>query len=899
MDGGADRNQPYRGRVGQTRRERIQYTSLDGTMVPVDVYRVVNGSTHPELGAKLAQGSLNLVDVAGETVPVHVSVLYHNPDKRLCVLVVSPTARHTELDERRRVLEALAVEADEPVPRYVRDFGVAFGAEGLARLLEGKADRELHERRITDLERQLAARTAELDKRTSELARQTAELRHRDDTLRDREATVAEQGAELSRLQARIEELSRDVEQKGRKLERRITAVGEQAALAARAPDGDPDGTPLPHPVAHEDIETHPFELMSERERAELGIDRDEAEAIRKAPTPGRVRTGSATAAAAEETTAVTNAADVALERWIVARDPLLKVQGADGVQFAVSAEPDMLEALVGTSRPATSADSAVAGEGGLDVRLQLHRMPTYPVVVLSIAGSARPTNRVDIDFNVADDRDRGILRSLADDGRFQLDLFDAEYLLVKTRRLSVELGDNVRYVVASADEHLNSIGPADRSFSRARRAWQDPAYDRYGDRDPRRERYESANLDELSSPAAVAAALAVASEFSRPADEAFLLLVVGESVAQWTNRQRRVALRAVELGLWPGTELARVAIAEGAARTPRDLVARLRTAFAANAAAIPAPLVEGNGRALEREARRLGLDDSGRARSSADAEPGAATRVASGTIEGVRSPTSSGVTPAPVGGEGRRSAATVPFDGLLERLADKDARRDAALELCRRADARALKPLFGAVEHMTRAEAVSVLGQSVAFGQPAAPHLIEGLRSRKGFVRHGCALALAMLRHGDGIEKICDLLLAEPTDVWREVARAVGHVGAPAVMSLIARLRNLDDERRGRVAWALANIAARGARGPVETLAQGRDPEAAAVAIRALELEPDARKDDAQVHGRVPVRDQTVNRAFSRKFFEAMNAAESGEDVLALDESDLIEAEAEDRTSL
>jgi len=50
-------------------------------------------------------------------------------------------------------------------------------------------------------------------------------------------------------------------------------------------------------------------------------------------------------------------------------------------------------------------------------------------------------------------------------------------------------------------------------------------------------------------------------------------------------------------------------------------------------------------------------------------------------------------------------------------------------------------------------------------------------------------------------------------------------------------------------------------------------------------------------VRGPTAPRDQTVNRAFSRKFFEAMNQAAiatDDDDALLLDEADLIEADAE-----
>ena len=50
--------------------------------------------------------------------------------------------------------------------------------------------------------------------------------------------------------------------------------------------------------------------------------------------------------------------------------------------------------------------------------------------------------------------------------------------------------------------------------------------------------------------------------------------------------------------------------------------------------------------------------------------------------------------------------------------------------------------------------------GKCVKFGPAAAPPLIEGLSSSKGFLRHGCALALALLRTDEGTYSVIEALM-------------------------------------------------------------------------------------------------------------------------------------------
>jgi hypothetical protein len=178
---------------------------------------------------------------------------------------------------------------------------------------------------------------------------------------------------------------------------------------------------------------------------------------------------------------------------------------------------------------------------------------------------------------------------------------------------------------------------------------------------------------------------------------------------------------------------------------------------------------------------------------------------------------------------------------------------------------------------------------------------LLEGLKSKKSFMRQGCALALAALKTPLGTDALCKLLIIEPTEIWTEVARALGDVGAPAAAPLAALVREIDIDERDRVVEALAHVAARGgaqARQAVETVAGGRDTLTATVAQRALARVPEVRAADAEL--RRSQQEGTVVRGFSRRFYDVLGGAsgETGAVELSADELEELEGEEDDDPS-
>ncbi len=175
--------------------------------------------------------------------------------------------------------------------------------------------------------------------------------------------------------------------------------------------------------------------------------------------------------------------------------------------------------------------------------------------------------------------------------------------------------------------------------------------------------------------------------------------------------------------------------------------------------------------------------------------------------------------------------------ESLVELLHDSSKRLAAARELARRKANHSIGGVFRAIESMERDEAVIALGSATKFGEAAVPRLVASLRHEKVHIRQGAALALGLLKSDAGVEELADLLIAEPTTLWKDVARAVAEKGNRSITTLMSRLSGGTPDARERIAWAFAHIAAGGDDAALRALAKGHDTRAKAVASRALAL--------------------------------------------------------------
>jgi stage V sporulation protein SpoVS len=733
--------------------------------------------------------------------------------------------------------------------------------------LERRADAALDAARAVDAAREVDAARRELDVRRAELLGREAALDQRARELDAQRADLDAASAEAARrlvdadreAARRLVDADREVAARREQAERDARAAAAAAARPTRptpapavAPPAEPVTTPVRSLTEVPDEVTSPFELLSEIDAPELPPSADPitsttADAAR-GPPPIRGSSASRVAPRPRRSRSTTPARGVALR--------------------------------------ATGASGAALTASRLDARLVVQRLPEYGVIVLLLGTPAAlrgvgPAHRVLVPLDVAAELDRRFLATLERDFTLEIDVV-VDGRPVRRARLTAPLTENVAFVVRAASDHLRTLGAA-ANFARGLVALGGVA-DVLGLGHPEHGEFRVDKLEPIATANQARRALAIARRFSKPTREDYLACVRSFPLGRWRELRHQVLARAVELGLWMGPELAQAAVSEGLARSRKDLLLRLDAGFQAllgqaSANDLDADAIDDNRQALADEAAALGVA----AGASAELEP-----VTSGIITPKQA--------APVGVKG------LPSGELVKLLEDRDRRLAAALELCERGDGAVARAVMNAARRMSRADAVRVLGAMVRLGPAAAATLTAGLSSSKAFLRHGCALALALLRTEEGTEAVVDALLGEPTEIWREIARAVGHVGPPALMPLAARLGRLGDRAsasdRERIAWAMAHVGVRGGRHAVETLAGGQSA-VAPVARMAIERMEPAASDD--VSARAPVREVTVNRAFSRRFFEALErglpelgkgelaALDASQPMELLDESDLL----------
>lgn len=168
----------YEGVSGRTRTEMVQVWMPDGQIRALPVYVGVDAQQDPALAALARSGHLHDVE---EGVSLAMPFVYHDPERRLFLLVVPEGLRHRALSARAELLAAIAGDSEYAVPEYVRDVEVVIGTAELNARLSGTQPSRASSPSDVHLD---AARARALREKERELARRERLLAARELALR-------------------------------------------------------------------------------------------------------------------------------------------------------------------------------------------------------------------------------------------------------------------------------------------------------------------------------------------------------------------------------------------------------------------------------------------------------------------------------------------------------------------------------------------------------------------------------------------------------------------------------------------------------------------------------------------------------------------------------------------
>ncbi len=851
----------YQGLRAHTMHKSFQYRCECGVLSACKLIVAVDAETDLELaGRSKVPNALHsfLCVHCGEEQVASVAFTFHNASERVFVLVLPGASRHRELEERSALLSAFA-EEEEGIPEYVVSHSVVYGALGLAEFLadrEGKdaLSEELGHRevQVSDREGELVARRTELDSRSTQLTEQELGLKDRRAAMDRRSDELAEMAAALKQAKVQL-------------------CAGSDGELPAALREDQTETLSL------EDILTSAPNPESEEEIPAVMV--ASGTSVKKAPTAPKVAMPLAPLVeiGEQESRTVTDADEVhpREQEWRKRGDSQLRLLRGDEVCLLVSLQDGELEELLAS-----------------DIRalLQLHRMPSYPLVSLTLARATTLAGQAgtpfSFHFDVADTDDRAVLARLGEDFRFRLEIFDSEYKPVRERRLAAPLAANVDYVMALAADAQKELSPRQRDLAQATKSFGSSSYDRLGRGHPLARDFKDSLLDTIEKPMDLLGAIAQCERFSAPVGEEYLVAIRSYPYERWHYRRLQVIKRAIAVGFWMGPDLARVAVSEELVRSRRDLVATCQANFATftradGSGGLSASTVEANWAALKAEAESLFAPLK---------TPLAPLKTLSGGtgVKNRRAP--SPVEADSVGGEPEEHQ-------WIRQLEHSEGRKEALIALCHQKSvspdeslAGGVDPIFRALAQLEPHEAAEAFAAITELGTQAVESLLVLLSCPSAHLRHGAALALCELGNDEGIDSICESLVSSEGTLWHEYAIALGRVGSSAVMPLVARIAQAGEQAEHRATWALAYIARDGASSPIETLSIGRDKTVSRVASASLELAE--KLYDGHEDAERAVTDQAFTEAFLRAIAgESVGyaSAELSGPAMVLDEADLI----------
>lgn len=919
MSKSAHEEHAFEGRAGRTRREFIHWTAEGGVARSAQVYTCVNLNSDPKLREGLLSSGVQRAEGGEELL---VPVVVHDPALQKLVIFLPEALRSLELQERAKWLAKLAEETESAVPRYVREPRVAIGVAQLRAVLaepaggakeialvqrdEAVTKREeavqLREQRLRERAEAITRREDELTEKMEEseasmrdAAMQQQELEARLQSIADRERLHAERERGIIERERGLGDRERGLERDrqlfessaGKHTQPGLSAPAEvepvertrpreqvAAPVVARPSSLPPPASPSSPPAAASRSFTapRPVTFAPPTPIAALVPDDDDVEEIDELEpvATGQVRQETITAVTADDVEeisreAVEDVVDDEVEEEIdeamletredVTGLHMLPEEPESDIPAELRGRELAWSLLDGTELYARIQPStAVPAELDLLVQLVPAVAPQdlRALVLLTLVTPSRERfARAALDPR--EPADRLLLDALRRKCEVSVVLHD-DVKKLGVVSIHVPRETNVARILDRSSRLRTEAAPGPRAKERAADlpltlpdghillnalASSEQDVNAIATRDAIR------NVQEAMSPERLDDALVY---LSVPRDS------IDETLA-------RVLERALTHGLALPTLLQDRALANGAATDVSALVAKQIETFKKTLAA----------------EKSMGLDDAAIAENwerllqlATDNEIALDPETHELAHDAIRKfrGSSPSIPPGVEVDERRIAEAGIPE--LLLMLDHPRYRKLAAMALAERNALEQIDSLCKAVRKMPRGEVVRVVPRIARMGEEVGDALIDGLAAKKTFVRHAFAMALGQLKLRRAVVPLLHVLLAEQSDVWRDMARVFGSFGNASLRALtrqIADGKGPDD----RIAIALAHLAHNGCEEAVTAMKKDPDRRVQRIAEEALSHRISTREREEMVAGKRAVDASNPSLVFARRFIEEL----------------------------
>jgi hypothetical protein len=894
----------YEGRAGQTRTEKVHLVDPDDRVRSIEVYRVVNVGTHPDLRARLLAGQLHRLEGGRELA---LPFVYHDPNAHKFALVVPPSLAHLEMKEWARLMTEVAEDTNHPVPAYVRDGTTVLGLPALELFLEGGVEpddeelspinqsavkaqeKKLNERDTTvaERERMLHAREREIAEQEQSLVRMARELTERDSSLARREQQLAASHAELEAKQTLAEAKARDVVVKE---PLRATGKWQEARddVAALAFDHEQNTVVAPmasipaYEVQDSELQDVPADGGGVA-RAAGAPPPLKRRAARTPPplraAPGPLRPASAplvvTPAVMAVPVAITTPA-AASRRASSAPPPLPRGDAPAPRGFDATAQPvspasqaanDALRSsMLPPHVPDPPAGFAEIGAFGMAVRFEKSELWLFVQLDEEHADAYDEEAELLVQLLDIDGRPVVMFALLGADGavaRAAVDGVASETRAMLERIERVFRAQVALYVAGEQRATRMILAPREANarailerLTRARPSSAVAAPDAIARALKRAPPVRDDQLPfgpprpQAASTSSVLSALERLAQWAQPdkLEQALLVYSIPKHVIDASCR--RVLRAAIGFGIALPPRLTELAIehklAEDTSQLVREQLAAFRQRVERGQNDLDPAATMRNWELLfsQAEALDLMLDPSLRP-----------------LVE--RTAAESGAPPPDL---------PLSASELRRDLGDPGRRLEAIRELCRRGHPSALAPIFEVLEELSPEEVASAVVAVLGFGEQAADGLVSALASPSQHVRHACALGLGQLKVRRSLLALVKQIESESTPSWAEMARALGDFGSAALRGVSRSIQSSD--RRERLMVGLAHLANHGCAEEVKTLETDPDPAVALAARQAMARCSRMEWDDQAVRNQQQLRDNSPETRFSQVFYAELARA-------------------------